>query len=392
MNCFVTSLRSFTERRIINLKVSILSMQRINNMGSLLQAYGLKRLLEGVDKSNVTFKDIKRINEDYNLLNERPQDFSTEHEKGGVLGKIRKIDKYTFNRLKIRKMAMNQNTYFEDFRKQYLDIETTYKNCDLCVIGSDEVFNCLNAGNWGFSSQLFGNIPEAKKIITYAASCGATNYDSLPLKVADRIKASFKNIEAFSVRDNNTHDFVSKLTDKYIVQSLDPVLIYNFDCEVEGIEMPVVPEKYCIVYSYYNRFHSKEEIKRVTSFCKRNGLTPVAIGAPQFWIKEYIICSPFQCLKIFQNAEFVITDTFHGTILATKYSKRFAVMTRKSNRNKLEDLIKRLKIDKHLIKDINSLDDAYKVVKNTDSINRIIREEQKKTMYYLEGNINKKNE
>ena len=40
------------------MKVSILSMQRVNNYGSFLQAYALKRILEDLGH-NVTFLDIK---------------------------------------------------------------------------------------------------------------------------------------------------------------------------------------------------------------------------------------------------------------------------------------------------------------------------------------------
>lgn len=31
-----------------------------------------------------------------------------------------------------------------------------------------KIFNCLNAGAWGFTSQLFGNVVEANNVITYA--------------------------------------------------------------------------------------------------------------------------------------------------------------------------------------------------------------------------------
>ena len=203
---------------------------------------------------------------------------------------------------------------FDEFRKEYLNIDKKSRHYDLCVIGSDEVFNCLNSGAWGFTSQLFGNVAEENKVITYAASCGSTKYEELPEKVAEKIRKTFENVSAFSVRDENTHKFVGKLTDKSINDNLDPVLIYNFDYEVEQAALPKMPKHYCVVYSYYNRIHTAEEIDAIKGFCKKYQLTPIAIGAPQFWIKDYIVCSPFQCLKIFKKSDFVITDTFHGTI------------------------------------------------------------------------------
>lgn len=129
-------------------------------------------------------------------------------------------------------------------------------------------------------------------------------------------------------RAADTHQFVAELTDINITDSLDPVLIYDFDQEVRESSLPEIPKHYCVVYSYYNRIHIEDEIDAIDGFCKEHQLIPVAIGVPQFWIKNYIVCSPFQCLNIFLQADFVITDTFHGTIFASKYASKFASLGR----------------------------------------------------------------
>ena len=49
------------------MKVCILSMQKIQNFGSLLQAYGLKKMIEDLGHE-VYFLDIKKIDADYELL------------------------------------------------------------------------------------------------------------------------------------------------------------------------------------------------------------------------------------------------------------------------------------------------------------------------------------
>ena len=203
-------------------------MQRINNMGSLLQAYALKRLLETLE-NQVEFIDIKKIDRDYQLLGDYKQKFKGESEQTGLLGKIKKIDKYTLNRLKIRRLSDEQSSIFEKFRINVLNIDEVSDKYDLCVIGSDEVFNCLNAGAWGFTSQLFGNVVEANNVITYAASCGSTKYDELPLEVATCIRETFKRISAFSARDMNTHEFISKLTTTIVVTGVSIIkFVFNF--------------------------------------------------------------------------------------------------------------------------------------------------------------------
>ena len=368
------------------MKVCILSMQQIDNMGSLLQSYALKTTIEKLG-NEVEFIDIKKRDDDYKLLGNYKQEYHEEREKDGLLGKISKIDRYTLNRIKIKKKSVEQGSVFDKFRVEYLNIEKKSRRYDLCVIGSDEVFNCLNSGAWGFTSQLFGNVPEASKVITYAASCGSTKYGELPVKVAGKIKETFENVAAFSVRDGNTHKFVEELTDKQIDDNLDPVLIYNFDYEVEQTSLPKMPKRYCVVYSYYNRIHTTEEINAIKEFCKRHELTPVAIGAPQFWIKDYVVCSPFQCLKIFKKSDFVITDTFHGTIFASKYAQKFSVLARASNNNKLLDLVEKIGMKDHLMSNLSELERKYGLLKDKDSFDSIIEEETKRTIHYLKSNI-----
>lgn len=334
--------------------ICILSMQEVNNMGSLLQSYALKKILEEMGH-NIFFLEIKKIDADYELLGSYRMNFCKEQEKRGITGKLSKLDRYILNRLQIKQKYKNPNELFALFRRNNLCIDRVKEEYDVCIIGSDEVFNCLNAGYWGFSSQLFGNVPEAKKVITYAASCGATSYNMLPQPVADRICSAIKNISAISVRDDNTRDFVNHFIENRTWINLDPVLIYDFQREIEDAEIPFLPPKYCVVYSYINRIHEREEIDAICSFCESRNLVPVALGAPQFWCKRYIPCSPFECLKLFQNADCVITDTFHGTIMSAITRRQFVTVIRDSNRNKLRDLLSRLGLEDRECYEFNEL-------------------------------------
>lgn len=365
------------------MKICILSMQRVNNMGSLLQAYALKKTLESMG-ADVEFIDIKRIDQDFALLGGYQQNFCGENGQTGLLGKLCRLDRYAVNRIRIRKLCDIQDKEFDKFRNEVLKLQIKSDRYDLCIIGSDEVFNCLNSGAWGFTSQLFGNVPEANRVITYAASCGSTTYEKLPLNVSNRIRETFKYVSDFSVRDKNTHDFVSKLSDKKITDNLDPVLIYNFDEEVEKAALPTLPAHYCVIYSYYNRIHTKAEIDAIENFCKKRNLTPIAVGAPQFWLKDYVVCTPFQCLKVFQNADFVITDTFHGTIFSAKYAERFSILSRQSNKNKLLDLIEKIGMQEHLMNGVQELDKKYEITKNGAEFSQFIERQKEKSHAYLQ--------
>ena len=97
------------------MKVCILSMQQIDNMGSLLQSYALKKTIEKLG-NEVEFIDIAKRDEDYELLGNYKQEYHEEREKDGIIGKISKTDRYTLNRLKIKRKSIEQGAAFNKFR------------------------------------------------------------------------------------------------------------------------------------------------------------------------------------------------------------------------------------------------------------------------------------
>lgn len=107
----------------------------------------------------------------------------------------------------------------------------------------------------------------------------------------------------------------------------------------------------------------------------------------QKWIPSYETLTPFELLKAFQNAECIVTDTFHGTLFGAKFGKRMAVLIRESNQNKLEDLTQRLQIQSHVITDISQLDTVLKKELDKKKIGEILGLEREKSLKYLKENL-----
>lgn len=364
------------------MNIGILSMQRVANFGSVLQAYSLKKMIESIPNMKCSFIDIEARPED-NILLESTKDYSAENGKTQF---SKKIDRYILNRIINRIKFKKQISLINSFQAKYLKLDNKVNIYDTCVIGSDEVFNCLQPSEWGYTSQLFGKVNNATKVITYAASCGSTNVGDLSSDMKNSVKNALNNISMFSVRDNNTFRFVDELIQKKPVFNLDPVFVGDFreEMKYEKIEKKY---KYCIIYSYYNRMHNKKEIDSILKFCKQKKMKLVSVYAPQYWISSYEIMTPFQLLNFFQNAEFVITDTFHGTIFSSKFSNRYGIIVRESNKNKLGDLIDRLEISNHVFDSNMDIEKIYNIYDDKKSINLKEDEEYSKTINYLESNL-----
>lgn len=139
------------------------------------------------------------------------------------------------------------------------------KHYDVVVIGSDEVFNCTQKTWFGFSSQLFGKGLNASRIITYAASFGATTIDKLQLVGKKEIVSSLlHDLDAISVRDENSMKVIEELTGRTPWLHVDPVLMFDYN--------QFIPDKfnrneYIIVYTYPGRITDKKGNKFYQKFC-----------------------------------------------------------------------------------------------------------------------------
>ena len=74
------------------------------------------------------------------------------------------------------------------------------------------MFNCAQKTWFGFSKQLFGKGLNANKVITYAASFGATTVEKLDkLGIKDTVAGLLKKLDKISVRDANSVEVVKEL-------------------------------------------------------------------------------------------------------------------------------------------------------------------------------------
>lgn len=365
------------------MKVGILSMQRIHNYGSLLQAYALKRILEG-QGHEVTFVDI--ITKDGMNLG---------HNNSNIIHKLinkrQYLDRYFIRRVINSKKNSDLNKVFVESQKKYLAIGDEFMGAaglDAVVIGSDEIFNSDSGCRWGITGQRFGNIPEVKTTISYAASCGYAGLGSCSAEEKEEISIALGKLKAISVRDDNTQTFVERIACRSAEINLDPVLIYGFEEEMRKVESVMAPpERYMVVYAYHNRISLPEEIHEIKKYAHNNKLKTIAIGGSQPWCDDFVILDPFQVLNYFKNAECIVTDTFHGVVMSAKFNKTVAVLIRNSNRNKLEDLVKRLKIKSACADTPSNISEILCQQPDYEASNRIVDTGRKIALNYLRDNL-----
>ncbi len=350
------------------MKIGIMSMQRIINYGSFLQAYALSNIIKNLGHT-VEFVDFKIdpcIVKPYTPTQEK----DVPKEYINYFYELKKFE--------------------EIFKTEYLkELGISKRNerpqLDTLIIGSDEVFNCLqDNSDVGYSLELFGKNNNAKKLITYAASCGSTTVDGIKKHNKEtEISELLNKFDCISVRDDNTKTFIESLSNIKPSKHLDPVLIYDFSHVTRN---NVKLKDYIIVYSYSFNI-SAEESLHIKKFAKKHNKKIVSIGTYQTCADIYIHAHPLEVLPYFQKADFVITNTFHGSIFSIKSHTPFVTLTKNYNYQKLTSLLSDLKLSDRIISSINELDIAYSKRIDFSISDNIMENEKLRSIEYLKNSI-----
>lgn len=378
------------------MKVGIMTMQRIHNYGSFLQAYGLKKLIEE-QGHEVVFVDYR--------FEPAVQDRGTW--KASVVYRWMENIRHKMGVCKKQLLEKYGKKRLSDLTRFELDFETKYlrelgvpakKNyragVDILVIGSDEVFNCTQGNAVGYSRELFGKGNRAGKVISYAASFGNTTVEKLEKSgIKEEVSELLTYFSALSVRDRNSCEAVRELTGKEVPVLLDPVLIYGF-CREREVKAASVPQKdYILVYGYNQRI-TEAEGELIREFAGKKGKKLIAMGGNQSFCDEYAYCSPLEIFQYFMNADSVITDTFHGTIFSVLTHSRFATIVREDaeaggygNQEKLGDLLQRLQVEQQKISDLSQLEEILTQPVDFELTEEILREERKKARNFLKEEL-----
>lgn len=366
--------------------VGIMSMHRIHNYGSSLQAYALRRMIEALNPSSTV-----------EYLDYRP---GVPIVDAGPSGKFRRLVDKTVEHGKVRAPALHRLKFLNHKRaygrKYFPELgiprERNFEYAvDLQVIGSDEVFNCVQMNtNVGYSRDLFGHGTPARRLASYAASFGNTTLERIDAAgIRSEIQESLHNFDALSVRDANSQEIVHELTGILPQIHLDPALVFPF-MEVER-RIPAArlnDSPYIIVYGYSGRL-SEDENASLRAYAQSAGAQILSFGGVQTCADKFVDCSPFELLSYFRDAEAVVTDTFHGTIFALINRRPFCSIVRKSvnggygNEEKLGYLLSVFDLLDHKVAKSGDVREVLDLPTDYDRVSAVLERERASTRRYL---------
>lgn len=300
--------------------IGIITIHKINNYGSVFQAYALQRACEDLGfKAEII---------DYNF----PNDFHASNKY------IETNDSHP-NEPKWIKLLYaldlkKQHRGIRDFvcrydnlsDKQYSspsELEAETPLYDAYITGSDQLWNPRFCN--GDPAFMLHFAPEDALKISFAASIGS---NSIPDELKPQYKALLSRYAHIAVRENSGVEVIKEVVDKEATVVLDPTLLLNRE-QWNKIADPKrqFKKKYILCYFLNYTFNAFPYVDQLAEYMqKQTGYEVVRVARPPHRLSvphtHYKVgASPQEFLALVRDAEMVLTTSFHGTAFAVNYGK-----------------------------------------------------------------------
>jgi hypothetical protein len=336
------------------MKIGILTYHRSHNYGALLQAFALQTYLRGlVHETEVVDYWPNYHSQEYKLI---PY-FNAKSFKGKIKSILLLFIGYPriLKRSRQYKKFIKKQFNLSD-KPLYIKAKTMKEaEYDVVIYGSDQIWRKQNYPLFkGFDEIYFGSNPLfARKKVSYAASMGVIN-----LKDEDRVflKKMMNNFDVISVRESNLKKVLENVIGREISLALDPVFLLDKEKWQTLIPERKIKEKYILLYQLVP---SEESIKLTNKLQGNNGYKVIEIRGrvnSLLFGKRYMQTeSPFEFLSLINNAEFVVSTSFHGAAFSLIFEKQFYAVGMGNNSGRILTLLSSLEIENRYLQKIEGV-------------------------------------
>ncbi|HHG8774826.1 TPA: polysaccharide pyruvyl transferase family protein [Raoultella planticola] len=347
------------------MKIATLTLPLHTNYGGNLQAFALHNVLVKLGHEPI-------------LL-----DFRKRAEKKHIIRKVgSKVKKLFFSQKSNNGMfhfSAAENNFINAFHREFIDnyinksnplyneVElkrfVSKNNLGAVIVGSDQVWRPKYTPHIDpfFLSFLNGNTTTKK--ISYAASFGVDSWEftSEELSVCKKLIQQFDSV---SVRESLGVEMCESFFSIHAEHVLDPTLLLDRDDYISVFNRKKLPNNTGKIFSYIldsdgdkNEFMnevSRSLNKKVfTTYPSKHIKTEARISN----MSEFQYPSIEAWLKSFYDADFVVTDSFHGTVFSILFNKPFISICNKDRGSaRFQSLLAEFSLEERLVHDVTEVD------------------------------------
>ena len=383
-------------------KVGIVSCYFKHNYGSMLQAYATQKILDNMEIQNETIN----IDENIDFANGKKKYYMSQLTNipfiKSKLGMIKlkfdkKINKDLGNNIQIRD---NKYKEFEkNFKltkpyKTYKELSEQCVNYSDVIVGSDQLWLPVNVVadyytlNW---------VPDNVNKISYATSFGVS---TVPDKYKNDYKKFLNRINYLSTREEAGVKLVEQLSDNKATLVCDPTLLLNKEewMDIQK-EEPIMKEKYILCYFLGSNIEHRKFAERLK---EKTGCKIVSLNHADEYVKysdkfcdyaPYDI-GPAEWINLIRNAEYVCTDSFHGTVFSLINNTKFFTFERYSNKNskvstnsRIYSLLGIVDLKERILSGTENINDVIKMQIDFDNVNKKLDEFRQNSKEFLKNSL-----
>ena len=347
------------------------------NYGSALQAFALQSILKRMGVNPIIIQKIESKKHSrfyqcllkiwYILLPQKDYSFAKrvqlaiEERKSRY--KYNKIDSFISKEIQTLSIVNEK-----DFLK-------TVDEADIFLAGSDQI--------WGTADQklsawyTFQWLEDSYLRFSYAASIGQSVLTNNQLAEYVKGLASFKVV---SLREKQAVDLLTPYFKDSIRQDLDPTLLCEGSFWKKKASPCLMREPYIFVY----RLRPNEDVIEIARrVAKKKGCKIVYIGLYS------CVEEDFECindagiedfLSYIENAEVVVTNSFHGTVFSILMEKPFLSVKIDTTGSRVESLLDLLGLNSQFVDGTKAF---YDLDIDYTTVNSILKLEREKSIDYL---------
>jgi polysaccharide pyruvyl transferase WcaK-like protein len=264
----------------------------------------------------------------------------------------------------------------------YNDVISDLPKADTYICGSDQIWNTQNYNLSDDIRVYYLDLPTDKaKKISYAASFGKDAFSNGEM---GNIKNWLSSFSGISVREDNALCNLHRMGIDRAVQVLDPSFLLK-DSDWETL---IVDKKPVDGYVFVYNLNRNAQLKKISLQIAAERKLRIVNFADTFeFIKgaeNRLINGPLDFLRYIANAEYIITDSFHGIALSINFNRQFICVPAPKYNCRLESLLRLFGLENRLIigEIPNHLIDSIGKVEYKD-VNKILIKEREASGEYL---------
>ena len=367
------------------MKVAIITLFGVTNIGNRLQNYAVQELLKarGCQASTLMYEF---CDEEGSISYRFKVFLQSLLIRSGI------YNSYFFLRYykKAPKMVL-----LEEFNRKYVNLTRKYyfktsrmskykDDFDYYCVGSDQIWNPLMVQNNDF---FFVGFAPSEQSFSLSVSMGVTSVDS---KYQENYRKGFEHIGHISVRESSLQKMIKETTGRDSIVLLDPTLLLERSQWHSMARKPAfhLPERYLATYFLSELTPAQQTL--LEDYARDNDMAIIDINQTY---SNYI--GPLEFLYVIENAQFLFTDSFHGTAFSIIFGKDFLAFQRNKSQNmssRITTILQTFKLENRFYCGNNqqldeSLRDRIEQIKTQDTshVGPILMEEKQKAYDFLKN-------